>query len=107
MVAGEGRLRSALDAAFLRAGVKPKVISETGSLLQAATLVRSGHAAAILPSLMAGGMDARSVGTAPLALLKPVHRPLALAWNPRALDRAGIERKDLVAAANALQISIG
>jgi DNA-binding transcriptional LysR family regulator len=104
MVAGEGRLRRTLDEAFARAGVVPKVISETGSVLQAATLVRSGHAAAILPTLMAGSFDTHSVGAVDLAMLKPVHRALALVWNPRAMERAGCEKPHLQAAAGALAI---
>lgn len=104
MVAGEGRLRGALDAAFARAGVKPNIISETGSLLQAASLVRAGHASAILPSLMAGGMDGRVVGVAALELLKPVQRPLVLTWNQRSMERVGCDRRRMRAVAAALVI---
>ena len=107
MVAGEGRLRGALDAAFLRAGVKPTVISETGSLLQAATLVRAGHAAAILPTLMSSGFDARSVESMDLDMLKTVHRRLVLVWNARSMERAGCERRQLQAMAAALAIKPG
>ena len=107
MVAGEGRLRSALDDAFLRAGVKPKIISETGSLLQSATLVRAGHAAAILPTLMATEFDASSVDSTELDMLKAVHRPLVLVWNERSMERSGCELHQLQAVAAALAISPG
>ncbi|MFM7181149.1 MAG: hypothetical protein ACKO2G_06760 [Verrucomicrobiales bacterium] len=82
-------------------------MSETGSLLQAATLVRAGHAAAILPTLMAPGFDARSVDAVDLDMLKPVRRALVLLWNERAMERAGCERRHLQAVAAALAIKAG
>ena len=107
MVAGEGRLRCTLDTAFVRAGVIPKIVSETGSLIQAATLVRTGHAAAILPTLMATVFDANSVDSTELEMLKTVHRPLVLAWNERSMERAGCERSKLQAVATSLFIKPG
>lgn len=78
-------------AALANAREEPNIIFRCTSFTQAAQIVRSGTAAAILPHIAARSFD-KSVGIYEPAWLRSIRRELGLAWHRRVLDvRPGSE----------------
>ena len=68
--------------------LSPQVFARVSSFTDLASIVQTGHAAAVLPDLAAVDFDARRFNHQPVPALKP--RMLVLIANERSLDRSGI-----------------
>jgi LysR family nitrogen assimilation transcriptional regulator len=86
-----GEFLEAFERAVAKMKVKPNIVFRCTSFTQAAQLVRSGVATAILPHIASAYVgDAATVKNP--AWLKPVTRDLGLAWHQRILEiRPGAE----------------
>lgn len=80
---GEGFFRRELARLARRAKVALGVRLEVASFPLAARAVRTGAFAAVLPEVARGEFAADEVSELALPWLKPLARPMALAWNPR------------------------
>jgi DNA-binding transcriptional LysR family regulator len=70
-------------------GLGPEVFARVSSFTDLARIVRTGHAAAMLPDLAAVDFEPRRFRQQAVAALKP--RMLVLIANARSLDRSGID----------------
>jgi DNA-binding transcriptional LysR family regulator len=80
---GEGAFRQALQRLARRAKVRPDVRLEVSSFPLVARAVREGVLAGVLPDVARTEFAGTGVVEVKLAWLKPLNRPVALAWNPR------------------------
>jgi DNA-binding transcriptional LysR family regulator len=86
-----GEFLEAFEKAIARMKVKPNIVFRCTSFTQAAQLVRSGVAAAILPHIAAPYLKVAAAVKNP-AWIKPITRDLGLAWHQRVLEiRPGAE----------------
>jgi DNA-binding transcriptional LysR family regulator len=87
-----GEFVEAFEKSTAKLRPKPNVVFRCTSFTQAAQLVRSGAAAAILPHIAAAQFDQRVAAQDP-PWLRPIKRELGLAWHRRVLDvRPGSRR---------------
>lgn len=86
-----GEFLGAFERAVAKMAVKPNIVFRCTGFTQAAQLVRSGAAAAILPHIAAPQLENVATVKNP-AWLKPITRDLGLAWHQRVLEiRPGAE----------------
>lgn len=86
-----GEFLEAFEKAVAKMKTKPNIVFRCTSFTQAAQLVRSGVAAAILPHIAAPYLKDAAVVKSP-AWIKPITRDLGLAWHQRLLQiRPGAE----------------
>jgi len=87
-----GEFLEAFELATAKLRKRPNIVFRCTSFTQAAQMVRSGVAAAILPHISAAYFD-KQVTVHDPAWLRPIKRELGLAWHRRVLDvRPGSER---------------
>ncbi|MCB1211081.1 MAG: LysR family transcriptional regulator [Verrucomicrobiales bacterium] len=94
-----GTMDMAVRQGMTKLGVDFKPQFECESILQIRQLVRQGHCAAVLPNLATVGLEDASILTIPFAPLTNYGRQLVLHWNPRQMQRRGIEPTQLRAIA--------
>jgi DNA-binding transcriptional LysR family regulator len=97
-----GQLDRAIRETMASAGVDFRPPFECGSLLQVRQLLVQESCAAVLPNLAVTGLDEEKILIAPFAPLASHGRTLVLHWNPRQMERRGLEPKQLSATARLL-----
>jgi DNA-binding transcriptional LysR family regulator len=97
-----GQMDQAVREGMEKEGVEFRPRFECGSMLQVRQLVRQGVCAAVLPGLALRGLDHRDLIILPFAPLAGYGRQLALHWNPRQMQRRGVELAQLRKVAVAL-----
>lgn len=97
-----GQVAEAVRVGMASAGVEFQPRFECSSMLQVRQLVELGSCAAVLPSLGLKGMDEKRILIVPFAPLAGYGRALVLHWNPRQMQRRGVEDRVLKAMARVL-----
>ena len=90
-----GQMDIAVREGMAKVGVDFKPRFECGSMLQVRQIVKQGHCAAVLPNLALPGIDERSLFVIPFTPLSSYGRQLVLHWNPRQMQRRGVEAAQL------------
>lgn len=90
-----GKLDAAIREAMQRAGIDFRPRFECGSMLQVRQLLAQGDCAAILTNLALHGLDERMFLISEFAPLADHGRTLVLHWNPRQMERRGVDAKTL------------
>jgi len=80
-----GEFMEAFELATAKLRKRPNIVFRCTSFTQAAQMVRSGVAAAVLPHIAAAYFDKRVAVHDP-SWLRPIKRELGLAWHRRVLD---------------------
>ncbi len=94
-----GQLDQANREAMSTAGVNFLPRFECGSILQVRQLLVQKSCAAIMPNLGLAGLDEKQILITPFKPLARYGRALVLHWNPRQIERRGIDPKQLRVAA--------
>jgi DNA-binding transcriptional LysR family regulator len=90
-----GQMDTAVREGMAKVGVDFKPRFECGSMLQVRQIVKQGHCAAVLPNLALPGIDERTLFVIPFTPLSSYGRQLVLHWNPRQMQRRGVEAAQL------------
>lgn len=97
-----GQMDLAIRNGMKGLGVDWRPRFECGSILQVCQLVKLGLSAAVLPDLALSSLDLRMLHLLPFTPLANYGRQLVLHWNPRQMNRRGIEPSTLRQVANLL-----
>lgn len=94
-----GQLDQAIRDAMTKAGVDFRPRYECASILQLRQLLVLESCATVLPNMALPGLDEKRILIAPFAPLGNYGRALVLHWNPRQMERRGLDPKQLRTAA--------
>jgi DNA-binding transcriptional LysR family regulator len=94
-----GQLDREIRAAMQKAGVDFRPRFECCSLAQVRQLLVQESCAAVLPNIALPGLDEKRLLIVPFSPLGNYGRALVLHWNPRQMERRGVETSQLRAAA--------